>query len=80
MPEIKSVDGKKKIELSVENSVKSYAIVFGYYVNVLSFMPLSTAHYLFLYNHFDLTNCLSIQIHSLALDKSTFVYTLMKAA
>ena len=23
----------KKIELSVENSVKSYAVVFGYYVN-----------------------------------------------
>ena len=33
LPEIKSADDKKKIEFSAENSVKSYAIVFDYYVN-----------------------------------------------
>ena len=32
-PEMKSADDIK-IDLSVENLVKSYAIVFGYYVNV----------------------------------------------
>ena len=32
LPEIKSADDNK-IELSVKNSVKSYAFVFDYYVN-----------------------------------------------
>ena len=33
LPEIKSADDKKKTELLVENFAKSFAFVFGYYVN-----------------------------------------------
>ena len=45
LPDIKSADDKKN-ELSIENSVKLCAIVFGYYVNAfLCWWPLFTANY-----------------------------------
>ena len=66
LPEIKSADDKK-VELSVEISVKSYVIVFEYYVNAFKLVAsLHSQLQLCLCNHFDLTNCLSIKIYSLA--------------